>query len=53
MQDDIYEVLNATLHLRYSLIPYFYTQFYKATKFGTLPVRPLAFEYVYFIVYYV
>lgn len=40
------EVLNSSLQLRYSLIPYFYTQLYKATKFGTVPIRPLAFEYV-------
>ncbi len=45
MEKDMFEVLNATLHLRYSLIPYFYTQFSKATKYGTLPVRPLAFEF--------
>lgn len=44
MQKDTFEILNATLHLRYSLIPYFYTQFYKATKYGTIPIRPLAFE---------
>jgi len=44
MRPEIFEILNATLYLRYSLMPYFYTQFYKATKYGTIPIRPLAFE---------
>lgn len=44
MRSEIFEILNATLYLRYSLMPYFYTQFYKATKYGTIPIRPLAFE---------
>jgi alpha-glucosidase (family GH31 glycosyl hydrolase) len=44
MAPDIFEILNATLYLRYSLMPYLYTQLYKATVFGTIPIRPLAFE---------
>jgi alpha-glucosidase (family GH31 glycosyl hydrolase) len=43
-KNGMFEVLNSSLQLRYSLIPYFYTQLYKATKFGTVPIRPLAFE---------
>ena len=44
VKNEMFEVFNASLHLRYSLLPYFYTQFWKATKYGTVPVRPLAFE---------
>ena len=41
---ELCEVINATLHLRYSLLPHFYTQLYKATQYGTMPIRPLAFQ---------
>lgn len=40
----LFQVLNATLHLRYSLVPFFYTQMYHATMKGTLAIRPLIFE---------
>jgi alpha-glucosidase (family GH31 glycosyl hydrolase) len=44
-KNGLFEVLNASLHLRYSLMPYMYTQFWKATKYGTVPIRPIAFEF--------
>jgi len=34
-----------TIELRYRLIPYIYTQFYLASKYGTPIVRPLFFDF--------
>jgi alpha-glucosidase (family GH31 glycosyl hydrolase) len=45
MKNSMFEVFNASVCLRYTILPYLYTQMYKATKYGTMPVRPLAFEY--------
>ncbi len=44
VKNELQDVLNSSLYLRYSLLPYFYTQLFKATKYGTMAVRPLAFE---------
>ena len=41
---EYFEVLNATLYLRYSLLPYFYTQMYHASVSGIIPIRPLVFQ---------
>jgi alpha-glucosidase (family GH31 glycosyl hydrolase) len=45
MRPEIFDILNSTLYLRYSLIPFFYTELYRATKYGTIPIRPIAFQY--------
>ncbi|CAF0863003.1 unnamed protein product [Brachionus calyciflorus] len=44
-KNGLFDVLNSSICLRYSLLPYFYTQFYKAAAYGTPVVRPIAFEY--------
>ena len=43
-RNGLFDVFNSSMCLRYSLLPYLYTQLYKATRYGTVPVRPLAFE---------
>ena len=45
LRTGLFEVFNASVCLRYTLMPYLYTQMYMATKHGTVPVRPLAFEF--------
>ncbi|MDI6765534.1 MAG: glycoside hydrolase family 31 protein [Bacteroidota bacterium] len=41
-----YEAINKkSIELRYKLLPYIYTQFYKASKDGTPIMRPIFFDY--------
>lgn len=45
-KNGLFDVLNSSVCLRYRLLPYFYTQLYKAATYGTPVLRPLAFEYL-------
>lgn len=38
-------IMRDVLNLRYTLLPYMYTQFYRASEFGETVVRPLFFEF--------
>jgi alpha-glucosidase len=41
-----YEVINRkSIELRYKLLPYLYTQFYQAERFGTPIMRPVFYDY--------
>lgn len=39
------EASRRALHVRYALLPYYYTLFYQAHKFGSTVVRPFFFEF--------
>jgi lysosomal alpha-glucosidase len=38
------DIMKKYLNIRYSLLPYLYTNFYRSSEFGETVVRPLFFE---------
>jgi lysosomal alpha-glucosidase len=43
------DIMREALKTRYKLLPYFYSLFYSSHLFGETIVRPLLFEYVYYL----
>ena len=41
---DAQEIMKKYLNMRYSLLPYLYTRFYRSNLYGETVVRPLFFE---------
>ena len=46
---DAQEIMKKYLNMRYSLLPYLYTCFFRSTLYGETVARPLFFEYSMFL----
>jgi alpha-glucosidase (family GH31 glycosyl hydrolase) len=51
MSDDVIRSAKNALTVRYEILPYYYTLFYKAHTAGNTVIRPLFHEYVIYFTF--